>query len=172
MKKLIKKCGIFVTVVAMIVLFTIPTVQAKGLDNVLSKQELVSEETIEKDGLYITVSIFEDKQTKSDAIPYSSIYEKSGKKTYTAKNADKETLFSFTVYGSFTVNTGISASCTKSSYSYSIANNAWELKTASTQCSGNRAVGNAEFIKKLLFVTVDTFDAHIVLNCDSNGNLS
>ncbi len=83
-----------------------------------------------------------------------------------------ETLFSFTVHGTFSVNSGVSASCTKSSYSYSITNKAWELKSASATRSGNKAIANAEFIKKLVFVTVDTFDANIVLACDSNGNLS
>ena len=70
------------------------------------------------------------------------------------------------------MNSGVSASCTKSSYSYSITNKAWELKSASATRSGNKAIANAEFIKKLVFVTVDTFDANIVLACDSNGNLS
>jgi len=169
MKNLIK---ISMALITAIVLCAIPTVQAKELDNLSSYQELVSEETIENDGLYITVSVFETKNTATKAIPYTTVYEKTGKKTYTAKNADKETLFSFTVHGTFSVNSGVSASCTKSSYSYSITNKAWELKSASATRSGNKAIANAEFIKKLVFVTVDTFDANIVLACDSNGNLS
>ena len=86
MKNLIKKSMALITA---IVLCAIPTVQAKELDNLSSYQELVSEETIENDGLYITVSVFETKNTATKAIPYTTVYEKTGKKTYTAKNADK-----------------------------------------------------------------------------------
>lgn len=55
MKNLIKKSMALITAIA---LCAIPTVQAKELDNLSSYQELVSEETIENDGLYITVSVF------------------------------------------------------------------------------------------------------------------
>ena len=83
MKNLIKKSMALITA---IVLCAIPTVQAKELDNLSSYQELISEETIENDGLYITVSVFETKNTATKAIPYTTVYEKTGKKTYTAKN--------------------------------------------------------------------------------------
>lgn len=169
MKKLIKKS---IAIITLIVFCAIPTVHAEKIDNVSLGQELINEEIIEKDGLYITISTFEDKKATNNVSPFSNTYEKSGKKTYTAKNADKETLFSFTIHGTFSVNSGVSASCTKSSYSHSITNNAWELKTATAKRSGNKAIGDGEFVKKLLFVTVETFNANVVLTCDSNGNLS
>ena len=130
------------------------------------------------------ILIFDDSTSALDLVTEAKLYKAMrdniadttkivvAQRIATAKNADKETLFSFTVHGTFSVNSGVSASCTKSSYSYSITNKAWELKSASATRSGNKAIANAEFIKKLVFVTVDTFNANIVLTCDSNGKLS
>lgn len=169
MKQLIKKT---IALIFTVLLCALPTVQAKEIDGFCLKQILVSEETIQQNDLYITVSVFEDENIANTITPYSNTFEKSGSKTYTAKNADKETLFTFTVHATFSVNSGVSATCTKSSYSYTITDNAWEKKSASASRSGNQAIGDAEFIKKLLFITVDTFNAHVVLTCNSNGQLS
>ena len=90
MKNLIK---ISMALITAIVLCAIPTVQAKELDNLSSYQELVSEETIENDGLYITVSVFETKNTATKAIPYTTVYEKTGKKHILQKMLIKKLCF-------------------------------------------------------------------------------
>ena len=149
MKKMIKK---LIAVLSLVLLSTMPTVQAEGLDFAPSESELIGEETFQKDDLYITVSLYEVKNT--------------------AANADHKTLFTFTVYGTFSINPGVSAVCTKSSCSYTIANNAWKLENSSSFCSGNQAIADAEFVKKLLSITVEKYNAHVVLTCDANGNFS
>ena len=169
MKKMIKK---LIAVLSLVLLSTMPTVQAEGLDFAPSESELIGEETFQKDDLYITVSLYEVKNPIKEATPFSNTYEKSGKRTYTAANADHKTLFTFTVYGTFSINPGVSAVCTKSSCSYTIANNAWKLENSSSFCSGNQAIADAEFVKKLLSITVEKYNAHVVLTCDANGNFS
>ena len=98
--------------------------------------------------------------------------KKNRKKSYTAKNSVGDTLFSFTIHGTFSINSGVSATCTKSSYTYSISSSAWQLKSASASRSSNKAIGDAEFIKKILLIKVDTLNPHVVLSCSNNGSLS
>lgn len=169
MKKLIKKS---IALMSAIILCGFTVAQANETNVIDVNQKIVSQETINVDGYEITVSVFEEIDNPNSIAPFATTYEKSGKKSYTAKNSDGETLFSFTVHGTFSVNSGVSATCTKSSYSYSVSSSAWELKSASSSRSGNKAIGDGEFIKKILFVKVDTLNAHVVLTCDNNGQLS
>lgn len=169
MKKIIKKS---IAMMSVIILCGLSVVQAKGINSYNNNQVIVSEETTTIDGYDITVTVYEDMNEKNDIIPFATTYEKSGKKSYTAKNSDGDTLFSFTVHGTFSINPGVSATCTKSSYSYSISSSAWELKSASASRSSNRAIGDAEFIKKILLIKVDTYKPHVVLSCSNNGSLS
>lgn len=166
MKKLIRKS---LAVISVIILCGLSAVQAKEIHAEDKDQIIVSEETINMDGYDITVAVYED--TKS-ITPFATTYEKSGKKSYTAKNSDGDTLFSFTVHGTFSINSGVSATCTKSSYTYSISSSAWELKSTSASRTSNKAIGDAEFIKKILLIKVDTLNPHVVLSCSNNGSLS
>ena len=77
-------------------------------------QRLVSEETMYVDGYIITVSVYEDDNTNL-ATPLATTYEKSGKKTYIAKNNSGTVFFTFTINGTFTVSSHGSAFCTKAS---------------------------------------------------------
>lgn len=134
-------------------------------------QRLVSEETMYVDGYIITVSVYED-ETPVSVMPLATTYEKSGKKTFTAKNDSGTVLLTFTINGTFTVSSHGSAFCTKASYSYSIKDSAWEFKSATAERSANKAIGDAKFIRKALLIVVDTIEPHVVLTCDNNGNFS
>lgn len=109
---------------------------------------------------------------ETEVTPYASAYTKTGSKYYILRNKNGSELWRFTVHGTFTVNPGVSASCTKSSHSISITENAWQNKSASTSRSANKAIGDATFIKKLLGITVETKSCQVVLTCDNNGNFS
>ncbi len=109
-------------------------------------------------------------QTASPAVK-GGTYTKSGSKTYTYKE-DGNVKWKFTVHGTFSVNSGVSATCTAASYSVSDLASGWSLKTASTSRSGNTAVGDATFQYKVLLIVTKTKSCHVVLTCDSNGNLS
>ena len=134
-------------------------------------QRLVSEETMYVDSYIITVSVYEDDNTNL-ATPLATTYEKSGKKTYIAKNNSGTVFFTFTINGTFTVSSHGSAFCTKASYTYSIKDSAWEFKSATAERSANKAIGDAKFIRKALLVVVSTIEPHVVLTCDNNGNFS
>lgn len=97
---------------------------------------------------------------------------KTGSKYYIMRNKDGKELWRFTVHGTFSVTSGVKAVCTKATYSIKITDTAWEKESASVKNSGSQAIGDATFIRKLLFVTVETKSCHVVLNCDKNGNLS
>lgn len=58
------------------------------------------------------------------------------------------------------------------SHSYKISDSAWQYDSGSSHKYGNRAIGNGKFIRKILFVTVETRECEVTLTCDNNGNLS
>lgn len=120
------------------------------------------------DGSYATIVITED----TSALTKSSVYTKKGSKHYIARNKDGVELWRFTVNGTFTVNPGMSSTCTSSTYNIGITESAWQNKSAYAYRSKNQAVGDATFIKKLLLITVETKSCHVVLTCDENGKLS
>ncbi len=68
--------------------------------------------------------------------------------------------------------TGVSATYTNATHSYEIHSTSWKNVSASSYRSSNSAYGNAEFIRKLLGITVETQGCSLVLSCDVNGNLS
>ena len=96
-------------------------------------QTLVSQTTeYFEDGSSVIISVYEDDMPATRA----GTFTKSGSKTYTMKNNSGKKLWSFTLNGSFSVNSGVSSSCTSSSYSSKIEDDAWSLKTASAVKSG------------------------------------
>lgn len=143
------------------------TAQAAAEETLLS--ETVSE-TIEyfEDGSYVVVTV----TRPSGRTARATTYQMSGSKAYIDYNQNGEELWRFTVNGTFTVNEGVSATCTAATYTISITNTAWSNKSASAYASGNQAIGDATFIRKLLGITVETRDCHVVLTCDEYGNLS
>lgn len=102
----------------------------------------------------------------------TSTYSKSGSKHYVFYNKDKVELWRFSVHGTFTVNSGISSTCTADSCSINISDDAWQNESVSTYKSENQAIGDATFIQKYLFITISSQNCHVVLSCDINGNLS
>lgn len=167
MKKFI---SIFFSTLMFFAFISIPYASAhtEAIENSLS--EVIVSETTEyfKDGSSITTII-----TKQiTPTPFGSTYTTSGSKAYIARNKDLEELWRFTVHGTFSVNSGVSSTCTAASYSISISNDAWENESASAYRSGNQAIGDATFIRKLLLITVERRSCHVVLTCDKNGNLS
>ena len=135
-----------------------------------SADGVIVNETIEylPDGSSIVITVIDE----TSIMPLATTFTKTGSKVYSARNPDGVIMWQFTVHGTFSVNSGVSATCTAASHSINIVEDAWQNQSASTSRSGNKAIGNATFIKKLLFITVDTKDIQVTLTCDSNGNLS
>ena len=96
----------------------------------------------------------------------------TGSKTKTIKDSAGDVLYKFKVTGTFTVNEGVSSTCTAVSCSASDCNYGWELDSSTTSKSGNTARAVGIFKKKTLFITTQTVETTATLTCDKNGNLS
>lgn len=131
-------------------------------------EEVVSETTeFFEDGSSLTITVTQE----AGVMAYGSVYSQSGAKTYVFRDAKNKEVCRFKVHGTFSVNSGVSATCTDTSYSTSITDTSWELVSASTYASGNQAIGDAIFSQKQNGSTVDTKSCHVVLTCDENGKL-
>lgn len=162
------------TILAIILVFCMmaPSVSAGALTATpyQSKSAVVIDETIEyfPNGDYIVSTLVDETPT----VLRAAAYNKTGSKIYTLYNKNGNVLWQFTLKGTFSVNPGVSATCTATSYSINIVDTAWQNDTASTSRSGNQAIGDATFIRKVLLIKVETKSCHTVLTCDKNGNLS
>ncbi len=166
MKKLLT---LLITTALLVISFSNISISAHAETNDTAQEKIISETTeYFEDGSSVTIIVAE----KSTTLTRSAAYSKSGSRHYIFFDKDKNELWRFSVHGTFMVNPGSSSTCTESSYSISISDNAWENELASVYHSGNQAIGNAVFIKKFLFFTVDTQNCNVVLKCDANGNLS
>lgn len=136
--------------------------------DVPENQTLVSK-TVQylEDGSRIETAIYEE-IVKTRA----SSYMKSGSKVRSAYNADGNLICTLTVRGVFSVDEGVSATCTSVSHSTSIVDDDWSCTSSSSSKSGNRATANGTFKRTLLGVTVDTQNLQVTLQCDDLGNLS
>ena len=141
------------------------------VSSVDKSNERIISETVEyyADGSSAVITIAEKVTKVSDR---ATAYSKSGSKTYTMCNSSGNVLWKFTVHGTFSVNTGVSATCTNTSYSTSNIASGWSLKSGSSYASGNKAIGDGTFEHKVLFIVTETKSCHVVLTCDVNGNLS
>lgn len=120
-----------------------------------------------EDGTFATVVIKEQPEM------VRAVSTKTGSKTYSLKDSDGSVIWQFTEKGTFSVNKGVSATCTAASHTVKIVDTAWKNTEATSKKSGNQAIGDATFIKKLLgLITTDTKTCHVVLTCDKNGKLS
>ena len=121
-----------------------------------------------EDGSYLSIFVTDT----SPIATRSSEFTKSGSKAYVLSNKDGVELWRFTVHGTFSVNAGVSVTCTSASHSISISESSWQNVSASSYRSNHQAIGDATFKKVLLFITTETKNCNVVLSCDVNGTLS
>lgn len=169
-----KKFFVFLLTIVLIFtpVFSIARVSAHTIPletTIETNKKIVSETTqYFEDGSYITTIVTQN----PCLITRSSAYTLSGAKTSVCYNSNNEELFRFTVYGTFSVNSGISATCTEASCSSSITDNEWSETFSSASAIKNQAIGNATFTQVKKDVIIGTQKCHIVLSCDKNGKLS
>ncbi len=134
-----------------------------------SSSQVISDyiETLEE-GSYFRVTVLEDVSTSISR----STQTKSGSKYVTFYDADDNALWTFTVYGTFEYTPGANATCISSSYSVNIYDDSWENTLATSSTNGNQAVGDATFIKKVLFITTHKENVRLILSCNAYGTLS
>lgn len=165
MKK--KFFSVFALVLATMLLFATPLTTAA--QTAQATDEIVVSRTVEQleDGYYAEVII-----TEKPVNARATTYTKSGSKNYVLRNANGDELLRFVLHGTFSVTTGVNATCTSATYTSTITNTSWSLESASTSRISNRAMGTAKYIRKVLLITVETKIFDGVLSCDANGNLS
>jgi len=172
MKKLFGKLFVISLVLTLSIgCLSIPS-QAEAAPQPVNNMVLISED-IEylSNGITLITSIYEDISINKSSATKGTPYTKSGKRTQTAKNGTT-TLYSFTITGTFTVNPGVSATCTSSVPSHTIDHSDWSLSSSSASKSGNKALGTGVFKRTLLFFTVETQTLNLTLTCSTNGVLS
>lgn len=121
-----------------------------------------------EDGSYFRVTILEDVSSSASR----STQTKSGTKHTTYYDANDTALWKFSVHGTFDYNPGVDVRCISNSCSYNIYDSSWENTASSSSKSGNQAIGDATFKKKVLFITTHIENVRLVLSCDNYGNLS
>lgn len=161
MKKFLSVVICFITLLGVLSVYT----SAENADTT----EVIVSQTVQKldDGGFIKIIVTEDITSRARATT-----SKTGSKYFVLTDDDGNELFRFTIKATFSVNTGVSATCTSVSYTYNITDNAWDFDSATTSKSGNKATATGTFKKKVLFITTDTRSCTVTLQCDKNGNLS
>lgn len=98
---------------------------------------------------------------------------KTAAKTATGYSADGTKLYTITVNGTFSINSGVSVSCTSVSYSKSILSNTWNLISASTS-RNNSSTSKASATATGYFKGTggETRTLSPTVYCDKNGNIS
>lgn len=164
-----KFLSLILTAIVLISLFSFNT--SAAVNNEQSKNEVIVSEVIEyfADGSSVTTTIT---QQIHDVETFATTKTVSGSKTRTLKDADGNILYKFKINGTFSVNIGVSATCTAVSCSASDFNYGWELDSYTTSKSGNTAYATGIFKKKTLLITTQTVEIPISLSCDANGTLS
>ncbi|MFR7676781.1 MAG: hypothetical protein ACLU3D_06595 [Acutalibacteraceae bacterium] len=119
------------------------------------------------DGSYATTTIEE-----SLVLTRGTVFLKSGNKVYTYWDAKGNEQFKVTLYGEFNVNSGVSATCIKSTINVNITNDNWKLISQEASKSGNQAKGTVTLKRYMLLIPVETREKTLTLTCDKNGTLS
>lgn len=121
-----------------------------------------------------SVEYFEDGSYLETTIITSTPAVRSGvggTKRLTYKNSDGDVQWIANLTGEFTY-TGSSATCTKSSITYSIEDGNWKIPSATATKSGNTATGNVTAKYYFWGIPTKTVNEVITLTCSATGVLS
>lgn len=158
----LKRFATFLIVILLLALSLMP-ISATPSDDVTS--EIIYLEN----GDYIEISpirITENKTRSTTALTAS------GERDVTYYDSNDEIEWQYVLTATFTYEPGVSATCTRATYSNTINDNNWTFSNGAATKSGNMAYGVGTYVKKILFITVETYDINIDIMCDTYGNLS
>ena len=138
-----------------------------------------AETTADTEGRTVDVEFLDDGSylvtvttAEKTAVGRSNSYSVTGAKDITLYNQDDEIQWIYTLYGIFTVETGVSAICTEAYRAYEIFDFDWKETEHSEWYSGNIAYGDAIYKKKVLFITTSTQEITAHVACDVYGEIS
>lgn len=152
MKKLISLLSVIIMIAVMC-----PT-------TAFANDEIVTDTYVEyfDDGSYIVTEIAENSITTFAAKTVS----KSKSSTY--YDSDNTKQWAVTLNATFSY-TGSSATCTKSTTSYTIYNSAWKVTSAVGSKSGNKATGTFTVKKYALGIPIKTVNKTLTITCSNTG---
>ena len=148
-----------------VILFFVFTFNVSAItDNNLKENEIIISETTEyfEDGSSITTTVSQTLNTTQTRATKTI----SGNKTKTIRNSDGDILYKFKVMGTFSVNEGVSSTCTAVSCSASDFASGWSLYSSTTSKSGNTANATGIFKFKVLGITTITEETSVTLTCN------
>ena len=167
-----KKIIALLVVLSIVVCGSLPAVFAEGGEQTATESRLlVSTQMIDTaDGGYLLISLYQNTDSGA-ADPKASSYTRIGTKDVTKYDSSNNLDWKYTLTAPFNVNSGVSATCTNASYSYTINDAAWSFSNGSTSYQGNAAHGCGTFTYKILgFIVINTQDIDVSITCDVYGN--
>ena len=157
---MIKKLCLFVCLICLLTSFT---VNAQSLQRTDIDAESIQSIILLEDGASLIIMTPEVLLSQRGII--------TGQKEYYYKDANGVVQWTAILTGTFTYN-GSSATCTAASCVTSVQHGNWSESYNHAYPSGGTAQADITMVRKVLFITVQTETAHLVLSCDANGNLS
>ena len=119
------------------------------------------------DGIYYEISL----DVISSKNVFRNIKTKIVSKTIACKNNQNETLWSFSLTGTFEYD-GNTAVCISTSHSESVFDSNWHLISASSYASSNKAYGDITMRLYTLGVPIRTDNRSLQITCDKDGNIT
>lgn len=152
MKKLIALFSVILTLMLMY-----PT-------TIFADEKIITDSYVEyfDDGSYV-VTEFEESGISTFA---TSTTTKAKTSTYYTSNNVKQWMV--VVTGTFNY-TGSSATCTKSTTSYTIYDNSWKVTSSAASKSGNKATGTFTIKNYVLGIPVKTVNKTLTITCSNTG---
>ena len=154
-----KKLSVILSLAVMICCFHFSTVSEAANSDI----------TYLEDGYYLVTEV---QDSASGITTYSTT--KSGSKTSRLYGADDQLLATFTVYGTFSIDSGVSVECTKVSYSQTVSSSNWKFLSA-TISRNNTSTSKASAVGTGMFKNVNTgkqVNISVTFSCSKTGVLS
>lgn len=132
-----------------------------------------SDITYLEDGYYIITDTIQNSSALSGIATYS-ITTKNGSKTSRLYDENDQLIATFTVYGSFSINSGVSVECTQVTYSQTVSNSNWKFLSATIN-RVNTSTSKASAKGVGMFKNVNTgkqVNISVTLSCSKTGALS
>lgn len=126
-----------------------------------------------EDGYYLVTDDVQISSDLSGIVTYSTT-TKNGSKTSRLYDADDQLIATFTVYGAFSINSGVSVECTKVTYSQTVSSSKWKFLSA-TISRNNTSTSKASAVGVGMFKNVNTgkqVNISVTLSCSKTGVLS
>lgn len=129
-----------------------------------ASEKIVTDSYVEyfEDGSYIVTELIESTVTTFAAKTISN------SKSSHYYESDNSKAWTVTLNATFSY-TGSSATCTKTTTSHTIYNDAWKVTSAVASKSGNKATGSFTIKRYLLGVPVKTIDRTLAITCSNTG---